>query len=326
MEAMILFRARPYAGQADLQAVCDLLNACDAADKLDDNYDLDSLELELTSPEIDQARDMRVWEGEAGELIGFGQTWIPPTLQSEALSAHLYFRVHPQARDRTLEDDIIAWGRERIRQAGAERGLPANIQSGVREHFVYGRKILEERGFTPVRYFFRMGRDLGQPIPEPQFPEGYTLRHMRPGSKEDLEKWVECYNQSFIDHWNHHLATTESHKHWLAGPTYRPDLDLVAVAPDDSFAAFCHCAIDPGQNERNGRSEGWIHLLGTRRGHRKIGLGKAMLLAGLQALKEGGVKCAVLGVDAENPTGALGLYEGTGFYKVHTSIVYERET
>jgi ribosomal protein S18 acetylase RimI-like enzyme len=47
-----------------------------------------------------------------------------------------------------------------------------------------------------------------------------------------------------------------------------------------------------------------------------------MLLAGMHKLKEDGAGVAVLGVDAENPSGALGLYESVGFRKVNTRAVY----
>jgi ribosomal protein S18 acetylase RimI-like enzyme len=34
---------------------------------------------------------------------------------------------------------------------------------------------------------------------------------------------------------------------------------------------------------------------------------------------------AKLGVDAENPTGALKLYESAGFYVKHTTVVYRKD-
>jgi ribosomal protein S18 acetylase RimI-like enzyme len=132
------------------------------------------------------------------------------------------------------------------------------------------------------------------------------------------------FNQSFIDHWNHHPATIESQAHWIESPKYDPERDLIAVAPDGTFAAFCFCWVDPEANERNNRLEGWIDMLGTRRGFRKIGLGRAMLLAGLLRLKEEGLKIARLGVDSENPSGALRLYESTGFVTEHTWVAYRK--
>ncbi|HUP27316.1 MAG TPA: GNAT family N-acetyltransferase, partial [Chloroflexia bacterium] len=166
----------------------------------------------------------------------------------------------------------------------------------------------------------RMVHPLNEEIPEPKFPEGYTLRHKE--GAEEAEKWVECFNQSFIDHWNFFPETVEDHVHWLKSPHYRKELDLVAIAPDGSFAAFCFCGIDPEDNKRNNRKDGWIHILGTRRGHRKIGLGTAMLLSGLRKLKEEGMETGKLGVDAENPTGALQLYEANGFTKATTGVSY----
>jgi hypothetical protein len=41
MTTKTTFTARPYGGEADLQAICDMLNACDAVDQNDDNYAVD---------------------------------------------------------------------------------------------------------------------------------------------------------------------------------------------------------------------------------------------------------------------------------------------
>ena len=312
---------RPYAGEADLQPICDLLNLCDAVDRLDDNYAVDDLRLEFADPRLDTARDLRLWEDDNGRLIGFGQIWIPEG--GAVVDGFLYFRVHPSVRGGDLEREIIGWGSERLREVGRERGLPAELRSSIREHETATRAILEQHGFTPVRYFFRMDRPLDEPIAEPQLPAGLTLRHV--ASEPDVVAWVDAFNQSFIDHWNHHPATIEGHKHWMQHPSYRPEHDLVAVTPDGVVAAFCLCEIDRESNARNQCNEGWIGILGTRRGYRKLGLGRAMLLAGLHALKAAGLDIAKLNVDAENPTGALRLYESVGFRPVYTRIAYGKD-
>ena len=133
------------------------------------------------------------------------------------------------------------------------------------------------------------------------------------------------FNLSFIDHFDFHPATVERRQHRMSSPYYRPDRDLIAIAPDGTFAAFCLCSIDDEHNKRNNINDGWIDVLGTRRGFRKIGLGRAVLLAGLRKLQENGVADAVLGVDAENPTGALGLYESAGFSKYKTGVAFRKE-
>src|SRR5262249_52978462 len=106
--------------------------------------------------------------------------------------------------------------------------------------------------------------------------------------------WVEMFNQSFVDHWNHHPLTVAQFLQDTQLPYYRKEQDLVCEAADGMLAAFCYCCIEAQENERSGRNEGWIATLGARRGFRKLGLGRAMLLAGLQRLKADGVETAVL--------------------------------
>src|SRR5205814_7787311 len=121
MTTLTLFASRPYAGEADLQAVCDLINACDAVDQFDDNYDVNNLRLELEHPDLDPARDLRVWAGTSGELIGFGRIWRPREPGEEGLDGFINISVLPAARGNGLEDEILRWGEERLGQVGRER-------------------------------------------------------------------------------------------------------------------------------------------------------------------------------------------------------------
>ncbi len=317
-------QARSYNGEADLPPICELVNLCDKLDKLDDNYSPEDLRLEFDHPEIDKAADLRLWEDETGRLVAFGELWRHEIVKEDkpVLEGYLYFRVHPDVRDSKLPDQILAWGQTRLIEANGQDGLPIIMAGHGREHESFTRAVLERNGFILARYFFRMERSLELDIPDPQFPTGYTLRHVN--SESDIAAWVEAFNLSFIDHYNHHNETVEAHKHWLQAPQYRPEHDLVAVAPDGTFAAFCFCEINPEDNQRNNRNDGWIEKLGTRRGYRQQGLGRAMLLAGLQRLKASGATTARLGVDAANPTGALRLYEAVGFERTLTSVLYEK--
>lgn len=315
---MITQIMRPYAGETDLQAIADLINVCEAVDKLDEWTSVAELRVEFDTPSVDKVRDLRLWEDADGRLIGFGQLWIPE--KGEVIDGWLWFRVHPLARGDNLEKQIINWGEARMREVEQERGVPVKLRANARDRQVEQITLLESCGFTADRYFFNMKRSLAEPLPEPKFPAGFTLRQLR--GEQDVEAWVEMFNQSFIDHWNHHDLTVEKRNYWLKDPNYKPELDLIAIGPDGSFAAFCYCYINSEHNKHSKRNEGWVADLGTRRGFRKQGLGRAMLLAGMQQLQAAGVDTASLGVDAENPSGALRLYESVGFCKAHTRIFY----
>lgn len=325
---MTTLTMRPYAGEADLEAIAYLINACEAVDRMDSGTSVPELRRSFDNPLLDKERDIRLWEDADGQLIGYGRLWIPPT--GEVIDGFLGFRVHPTARGNDLEKRIVAWAEGRLREVGQERGLLVKLRSGSRADNSERIAVIESCGFTRDRYFLTMERCLRratptliEPIPEPQFPEDFTLRQVE--GEQDAEAWVQMYNQTFIDHWNHHDATVKNFKHGLSQPNYKPELDLIAIAPDGTFAAFCECGIFPEENQRSGRNEGWIFGLGTRRGFRKQGLGRAMLLAGMQRLKAAGVEIAKLGVDTENPSGALRLYESVGFCQVHTNISFVKD-
>ena len=60
------------------------------------------------------------------------------------------------------------------------------------------------------------------------------------------------------------------------------------------------------------------------RAHRGLGLGRALLLEGMRALRRRGCTHLMLGVDSDNPTGALRLYESVGFREWRTSVAFRK--
>lgn len=318
---MTTLTTRPYAGERDLPAIAELLNQVSQTYQLDDTYAEDDLRLEFADPRVDPARDLRLWEDADGRLVACGQVWLPP--ESETIDSFFYWRVHPSAEGSGVEDELMAWAAERIRAFAAERGQPARMICSAREHYAYALGVMRRHGLAPERYFFQMRRPFDQPIEPAELPAGFALRHV--ASPADAAGWVDAYNLSFIDHWNHHAATLETHSHWLQHASYQPELDLIGVDSDGTVAAICFCQIDPAENQRNGHNDGWIATLGTRRGYRKRGLGRAMLLSGLHRLKAAGMAGARLNVDAASPTGALQLYESVGFRSLVTTVALGKD-
>jgi ribosomal protein S18 acetylase RimI-like enzyme len=316
---MITLRIRPYLGDIDLQPLVELFNACEAVDRLDDHVTTTDLRLEFSDPSLDPERDLSLWEDANGNLIGFGHLWIRQS--GEEADGWLWFRVHPQARYHDLEFEIITWGEKRLQEIGQAQGVPVNLRTGCRDHLPDRIQILEKAGFVIDREFLTMSRSLIVPLAEAPLPQGFTLTYIH--NRAEMEAWVDLYNESFIDHWNHHHLTIDEHCYWLDNdPNYQPNLDLVAIAPDGTFAAFCLCRIDREYNSDRGCHEGWISSLGTRRGFRRMGLGRSMLIAGMQHLWQTGIDTAKLGVDTQNPNCALHLYESVGFRRLHRRLSY----
>ena len=70
---------------------------------------------------------------------------------------------------------------------------------------------------------------------------------------------------------------------------------------------------------------GWVHSLGVLRHWRRRGLGLALLLHSLTALRGIGKKRAGLSVDAKSLTGATRLYEKAGMKVTHEIVIFEKE-
>ncbi|MCJ7470286.1 GNAT family N-acetyltransferase, partial [Candidatus Bathyarchaeota archaeon] len=69
---------------------------------------------------------------------------------------------------------------------------------------------------------------------------------------------------------------------------------------------------------------GHVELISVQRPWRGKGIAKALIARSLKLLKERGMTEAALGVDAENPSGALNLYQKMGF-QIEKRIVFYRK-
>ena len=313
---MTTLKMRSYGDETDWCAIANLIDACETVDRLGEEVSATELKLVLDAPKLDKARDVQLWEDGNYKLIGLALLDMPDS--QDEIDAYLWFYVHPNVRGEGLEKHIIKWGEQRLHEVGKKRNLSGKLRTYSREDKTDEIMLFEKQGFTVDRYFWTMARSLCDPIPTPEFPADFALTHV--SGEKDIQPWVEMFNQSFIDHWNHHDLTAETVLYWMQDPNYQPELDLIAVSGDRKFAAFCDCQIKPQQNARSGATDGWIELLGTRRDYRKMGLGKAMLLAGLHRLKAAGANTAKLSVDADSLTGATKLYQSVGFRPMETWI------
>ena len=102
-------------------------------------------------------------------------------------------------------------------------------------------------------------------------------------------------------------------------PAYIPDLDLVAVAPDGSLAAFCVCWLG-----KHREISGQIEPLGVHPRWRRLGLGRAILSEGLRRLHLHGATQVYVETDNYR-NAAFGLYESAGFQVIEHVLVYRKD-
>jgi ribosomal protein S18 acetylase RimI-like enzyme len=110
-------------------------------------------------------------------------------------------------------------------------------------------------------------------------------------------------------------------KHMMTGyEGFDPSLFFLAMDGDE-IAGISLCppsAIGDG-------TMGWVGTLGVRRPWRKRGLGLALLRHSFGEFYRRGMHKVGLGVDAENLTGALRLYENAGMHIESAFDLFEKE-
>ncbi len=82
--------------------------------------------------------------------------------------------------------------------------------------------------------------------------------------------------------------------------------------------------VDEGENEKYHRKRGHTEDISVRKLWRGRGMAKALLARSLRMFRDMGFDSTTLGVDAENPTGALRLYENMGYETARTILVYRK--
>lgn len=321
MATALIFQSSAYVGEADLAAIAQLINTCRVTDQQESRTSVIKLQESFADPQFDITRDLRLWRGANDDLMAVAELWR--LMPNQAFLGVLHFDIHPQVRNTALADTVLQWAETRLREAGRSQSLPLVLHSWCRDVVEQRRSLLMQLGFAPERYFLQLRRSLQDtPILSPVIPEGWQVRAV--DMAQEAVAWVDMFNQTFIDHWDHHSVTVEDIQYEASLSTYNPELDLVAVAPTGQLAAFCASEIDPERNARLGLQEGHVCLLGTRRGYRRMGLARSLLLANLRRLQAAGMTTATIGVDAENPSGALKLYNSVGFERYRSSTVFRK--
>lgn len=312
----------------DIPEMWELFQTVNETDNNDYAETVEDIDREFDDPWSQPRLDGRIIRNLKGKLVALARIFVNPTPTTENV-AHLLCEIEPEAREQGLEQECLDWMEERatarLAQAAQAEGadaLPRILRTGVPETSRAEIRFYEENGYKHTRSFYKMERDLHQPIPENPLPSGLTLRIYG----EDIDEALRvAQNEAFADHWGSQPISREDWQNFIiSSSSMRRDLTLV-VMDRDEVAAFSVNGIKTEENERLGIQRGWINLLGTRRKYRKQGIASALLAETMRRFKAEGMDTVGLGVDADSLTNALELYRELGFQAVKTRVVLEKQ-
>ncbi|MEG8279878.1 GNAT family N-acetyltransferase [Streptomyces sp. AHA2] len=176
----------------------------------------------------------------------------------------------------------------------------------LRERSTLDPVLLRERNWRPVRRYSLLSKPVaaGSTTPPPAGP-GVSVRAC--ASEADLRLAHELIERAFTHHFSHHPVTFEQWCEGLATPTGDVDPSLVWLAHVEGIGAAGALAAHD-----NRRTMGWVRQLGVIEGARGHGVGAHLLGTAFAAFALRNRDTVGLGVDTENTTGALALYEKMG--------------
>ena len=303
----------------DAPLITELAERISARDHPTWSESLEEMHEELTHSWVDPAQDGLLALDADGTAVAWGLVVAPPNPES-LVRVILFGGVAAEHRGRGIGRELLAWQHSRACHmlATNDATLPAWVLSYAPDRAPEHGRLLQRAGFEPARYFTTLEADLAL-MPAPvAHPDGVRVV---PFDSSLSEAAREAKNAAFADHWGSQPASREAWESMQGLPSFRADLSRVALA-GDKVVGFVVTEINEDDWERAGSRSGYIGLVGTVRAWRGRGLASAMLTDVMQAYRDAGLETAVLDVDTENPTGALGVYTRLGFEPTARDVSY----
>lgn len=286
----------------EVEAVAELLNEHSRKLHGVDDQPASELRQYWESPDVDFERDVLVAEGRGGSLVGYADIGV------QAQQVWLDVRGREEEPLRALLDAIEV--------RAAEKKPEATLVGYTSESDSLIRDLYDQAGYRVTRHSYRMEISLAGGAPEPEWPEGFSVRTFRPGEEERV---YDAHMSSFAGTWMFEREPFELWSHWFRKDTaFDASLWFLAEAGDD-LAGIALTRVSENEPDL-----GWVRILGVLPEFRQRGLGQALLRHTFGEHAKRGLGRVGLGVDAENPTGAVRVYERAGMHLARKNLILEK--
>ena len=316
------YRSRP-ATMHDLESTVEMFNT-DARQIVGvDKFIPREVGNDWQTPGFNLDTDTRIVLSPDGDVVGYYEVWdLEPHV-----SINCWGRVHPEHTNLGLGTYLLEWAEKRANQAIPK--APNETRVGMICSTITlnqaAQKLFQDAGMEVVRHWLRMVIDLDSPPPKPQIPEGIEIRTL----VVDRDEWKlsKAIIEAFRDHWGYiERPMEDEHGRWMHMVRYNDDFDpsLCFLAWDgDQIAGASLCWT----KSHDDADMGWVDELAVRKPWRKHGLGLALLHHSFGVFYQREKLRVGLGVDAQNLTSALRLYEKAGMHSDPNRqyISYEKE-
>jgi mycothiol synthase len=291
-------------GRGDIEAVSELLQV---ATEVDGHAPLDEHQwLDLVHGGRHGFAGLVAWEPGHDHPVGYAQVTREEEAATHSPTWALEYVVDPHHREPDLG----------IARTLLDAALGIVAQAGGGHVHMWVPKPDDGHDRLAAAVGLRRGRELRQlrrPLPVEQH-SSLDVRPFVPG--QDEAAWLEVNNRAFAWHpeqggWDLETIRNREEQPWF-------DADgFLLHERGGKLAGFCWTKVHPAHDPPLGE----IYVVAVDPGFQGLGLGRSLVLAGLDHLAGAGLTQAMLYVDADN-AGALRLYEKLGFGTDHVDRAY----
>jgi mycothiol synthase len=310
-EARAIGLPKPYLIRAatmdDVESATEFFNVCEIDESGVPDYELEEVREEWS--DTDLASNLALVVTPADQIVGSME--VRPEAHG---SFDAFGYSHPHFRGQGLGTFLVRLSETRAKNGSRkEDSSELILRNWIATQNAEAAGLLSRLGYRQIKRFVRMEITHSSEPHQAPLPAGYEFRGV--DIDRDLQQIFTLVDDAFSEHWTGAPRTFESWKKTALGFGFDAGLWSQVSFKGDPVAS----AI--GQNLAG---YGWIKWVGVLKHHRGQGIGKALLTDQFSRFWQRGIHTIGLGVDTENTTGALELYEKAGMRVSHSNDAYEK--
>lgn len=312
---------RGFQGEQDYRVILELFDTIQETDHIEQTYTLEELTNSYNNlPRCNLYRDM-IFAEVHGQPVAYGRCWWNPEINND----HVYVsfvNVTPTWRGSGIGTAMVKHLHARLREIAREHPPehPKHLQMMANNHQEWQARLIDSFGFEPVRYSILMTRPCSLPVKVSPLPAGIELR---PTRTSELRRVWDAVNESFRDHFGSVERSEQDFENWLMFPDFQPQLWKVAWQDKKPVGNVLNYILH-AENERFNRKRGYTETISVLPPWRRQGVARALLTQSILMFQEMGMDETCLGVDTENPNGALQLYQSVGYTEIQRYVSYRK--
>jgi mycothiol synthase len=280
------------ARESDLDDVVGLMEAADRSLGVPPDPTREELVWVWNLPTTRLDRDTRIIRDGETAVAYAEATWKDPDAGGPL---ELVLRIHPDYTQTVIGASLMDWAQAVAEERGCE-----GIRAWIVDRDGSMRDLLRSRAFVHVRSVYTMWKTLATELDALPEPDGVSIS---PYTYADQRTLYELHEAAFADHWGFRPMSFELWNEFLHGEGWDPSLVFLAKT-DEAAVGYIVGFLE--------EMSGLIGILGVLKGYRSRGIAKALLHRSFTEFWRHGKKDVRLGVDTQNISGAVGLYEAVG--------------